>query len=212
MPAVCDEHGSHSFKSDGLPAHRPWMHEVMLTKRQKISGRTRRPSISECTWYSCTHMVSAVSTRRVLSFWIIPVRPMTTTWFWGSQTGPTETTLADGREWKHVHISVQLLASLLRDNVPVFSYWQTVTFWRASKCLNDESRGDFVYTCFKRSNAKWQIEHQKFTWSFWNLDQYLCLLLEYLLLHDNFVIGSLQGMPQSDYLPVPALTGKPNDG
>jgi len=40
----------------------------------------------ECTWYSCTHTVSAVSTRRVLSFWILPVRPMTPTWFWGSLT------------------------------------------------------------------------------------------------------------------------------
>ena len=37
--AVCDEHGSHSFKSDGLPAHRPWMYEVMSTRRQKISGK-----------------------------------------------------------------------------------------------------------------------------------------------------------------------------
>ena len=39
MHAVCDEHGTHSFKSDGLPAHRPWMHEVMSTRRQKISGQ-----------------------------------------------------------------------------------------------------------------------------------------------------------------------------
>ena len=39
MHAVCDEHGSHSFKSDGLPAHRPWTHEVMSTRRQKISGQ-----------------------------------------------------------------------------------------------------------------------------------------------------------------------------
>ena len=30
MHAVCDEHGSHSFKSDGLPAHRPWMYEVVF--------------------------------------------------------------------------------------------------------------------------------------------------------------------------------------
>ena len=36
-------------------------------------------------------------------FWILPVRPMTPTWFWGSKTGPTETTLADGREWKYIH-------------------------------------------------------------------------------------------------------------
>ena len=93
-----------------------------------------------------------------------------------------------------------------------FRKWQTVTFWRANHCLTDQNRGDFVYICFKRSNAKWHIEHQKFTWSFWNLNQYLRLLIEYLLLYDNFVIGSLQGMPQSDYLPVPALTGKPNDG
>jgi len=93
-----------------------------------------------------------------------------------------------------------------------FRKWQTVTFWRANHCLTDQNRGDFVYICFKRSNAKWHIEHQKFTWSFWNLNQYLRLLIEYLLLYDNFVIGSLQGMPQSDCLPVPALTGKPNDG
>jgi len=39
MHAVCDEHGSHSFKSNGLPAHRPWIHEVMSTRRQKISGQ-----------------------------------------------------------------------------------------------------------------------------------------------------------------------------
>ena len=37
MHVVCDEHGSHSFKSEGLPAHRPWMYEVMSTRRQKIS-------------------------------------------------------------------------------------------------------------------------------------------------------------------------------
>jgi len=93
-----------------------------------------------------------------------------------------------------------------------FRTWQTVTFWRAHHCLNDPDRGDFVYTCFKRSNAKWHIQHQKITWSFWNLDQYLRLFMEYLLLYDNFVIGSLQGMPQSDCLPVPALRGKPADG
>ena len=52
----------------------------------------------ECTWYSCTHTVSAVCTRRALSFWILPVRLATPTWFWGSQTGPTEITLAGGRE------------------------------------------------------------------------------------------------------------------
>jgi len=39
MHTVCDEHGSHSFKSDGLPVHRPCMHEVMSTRRQKISGQ-----------------------------------------------------------------------------------------------------------------------------------------------------------------------------
>ena len=39
MYAVCDEHGNHLFKSDGLSAHRPWMHEVMSTRRQKISGQ-----------------------------------------------------------------------------------------------------------------------------------------------------------------------------
>jgi len=36
--------------------------------------------------------------------------------------------------------------------------------------------------------------------------------MENLLLHDNFGIGSLQGMPHSDCLPVPVLTGKSNDG
>jgi len=70
---------------------------------RKSAGRTGRPITFECKWYSCTHTVLAVSTRRALSFWIIPVRPMTPTWFWGSQTGPTETTLADGREWKCMH-------------------------------------------------------------------------------------------------------------
>jgi len=80
---------------------------------RKSAGRTQRPSTFECTWYSCTHMVLALSTRRALPFWIISVRPMTPTWFWGSQSGPTEITLADGREWKYIHISVQLLASLL---------------------------------------------------------------------------------------------------
>jgi len=39
MHAVCDEHGSHLFKSDGLPTHRPCIHEVMSTRRQKISGQ-----------------------------------------------------------------------------------------------------------------------------------------------------------------------------
>jgi len=29
---------------------------------RKSAGRTRRPSTFECTWYSCTHTVSAVST------------------------------------------------------------------------------------------------------------------------------------------------------
>jgi len=36
--------------------------------------------------------------------------------------------------------------------------------------------------------------------------------MEYLLLYDTFVIGSLQVMPQSDNLPVPSLTDQPNDG
>jgi len=69
---------------------------------RKSPGRTRRPSTFECTWYSCTHTVWALSTRRALPFWIIPVRLMTSTWFWESQTGPTEITLADGREWKYM--------------------------------------------------------------------------------------------------------------
>jgi len=93
-----------------------------------------------------------------------------------------------------------------------FRIWQTLTFWREHHRLNDQNRGDFVYTCFKRSNTKCHIEHQKIFWSFWNLDQYLRLPMEYLSLYDNFAIASLQGMPQSDCLPVPALTGKPNDG
>jgi len=67
---------------------------------RKSVERTRRPSTFEYTWYSSTHTVSTVSTRRTLSFWILPVRPMTPTWFWGSQTGPTEVTLADDREWQ----------------------------------------------------------------------------------------------------------------
>jgi len=29
---------------------------------------------------------------------------------------------------------------------------QTVSFWRASECSDDEIRGNFVYTCHKRSN------------------------------------------------------------
>jgi len=36
--------------------------------------------------------------------------------------------------------------------------------------------------------------------------------MEHLLLYDTFVIGSLQVIPQSDCLPVPPLTVKPNDG
>jgi len=67
---------------------------------RKSAGRSRRPSTFKYTWNSCTHTVSALSTRRALPFWIIPVRPMTPTWFWGWHTGPTEITLADGREWK----------------------------------------------------------------------------------------------------------------
>jgi len=70
---------------------------------RKSASRTQMPSTFECTWYSYTHTVSAVSTRRALPFWIIPVRLTTPTWFWGSQTGPTETTLAFGREWKCMH-------------------------------------------------------------------------------------------------------------
>ena len=70
---------------------------------RKSADRTRRSLTFEYTWYYSTHMVSTVSTRRALPFWIIPVRPMTPTWFWGSKTGPTETTLADGREWKYIH-------------------------------------------------------------------------------------------------------------
>jgi len=40
-------------------------------------GRTRRSSTFECTWYSCTHTVLALSTQRALPFRIIPVRLMT---------------------------------------------------------------------------------------------------------------------------------------
>jgi len=92
-----------------------------------------------------------------------------------------------------------------------FCTYETVTFSRASQWSDDQNIGDFVYTCFRRSNAKWLIQPQKSIWSFWNLDQYLRLLMEYLLLYDTFVFGSLQVMPQSDCLPVPALTAKPND-
>jgi len=87
-----------------------------------------------------------------------------------------------------------------------------VTIYREYQWLNDQIGDDFVYIWLRRSNAICHIEHQKIPWLFWNLDQYLRLLMEYLLLYDNFVISSLQGMPQSDCLPVPALTGKPNDG
>ena len=37
----------------------------------------------------------------------------------------------------------------------------TVKFWRAGQCLDNQNREDFVYTCFKQSYAKWHIEHQK---------------------------------------------------
>jgi len=54
-------------------------------EERKSAGRTRRPSTFKCTWYSCTHTVSALSTQRALPFRIIPVRPMTPTRFelWG---------------------------------------------------------------------------------------------------------------------------------
>jgi len=79
MHAVCDEHGSHLFKSDGLPAHRPWIHHWKWCRRvdRKSAGRTRRPSTFKCTWYSCTHTMSALFTQRALPFQIISVRLMT---------------------------------------------------------------------------------------------------------------------------------------
>ena len=86
-----------------------------------------------------------------------------------------------------------------------FCTCETGTFWRAGEWSDDQNREDFVYTCSERSNSKWHFEHQKLTWSIWNLDQYLRLLMEHLLLYDTFVIGSLQVMPQSDCLPAPAL-------
>jgi len=67
---------------------------------RQSAGRTQRSSRFKCTWYSCTHTVSALSTQRALPFQIIPVRPMTPIWFWGSKTGPAEITLADGRGLK----------------------------------------------------------------------------------------------------------------
>jgi len=35
MHAVCDEHSSHSFKSDGSPEKRPWMQEVISDKEKE---------------------------------------------------------------------------------------------------------------------------------------------------------------------------------
>jgi len=35
MHAVCDEHGSHSFKSDGWPARRPRVQEVISNEEKK---------------------------------------------------------------------------------------------------------------------------------------------------------------------------------
>jgi len=105
---------------------------------RKSACRTRRPSTFECTWYSCTHTVSAVCSRRALSFWIIPVRPMTSTWFWGSQTGYPRWWQRMEMHARHVHISVQLLASLLHFIIASVSTLMVSTVQiQMMDCLNE---------------------------------------------------------------------------
>jgi len=87
-----------------------------------------------------------------------------------------------------------------------------VTIYREYQWLNDQIEDDFVWDWLRRSNAICHIQHQKIPWLFWNLDKSLRLLMEYLLLYDNFVLASVQDVPLSYCLPVTALTGKPNDG
>jgi len=123
---------------------------------RKSVGRTRRPSTFEYMWYSCPHTVSKVPTRRVLSFWILPVRPMTPTWFWGLQTGPTETTLADGRDWKWMHNmytsqsnswflgSILLLSLSLPSWSALFRYKWWIVWTKGGLCIQYIS-SHFVY-------------------------------------------------------------------
>jgi len=93
-----------------------------------------------------------------------------------------------------------------------FRTHETTTIYRVYQWSNDQIGDDFVFDWLTRSNAISLIQHQKITWLFWNLDQSLRLLMEYLLLYDNFLIASLQDVPLSYCLSVIALTDKPNDG
>jgi len=90
-------------------------------------------------------------------------------------------------------------------------HW-TTTIYGAHQWLNDQIVHGFVWVWLTRSNEICLIQHQKFTWLFWNLDQSLRLLMEYLLLYDNFLIASSQDETQSYCLPMTALSGKLNDG
>jgi len=65
MYAVCDEHSSHSFKSDGSPVQRPWIQEEISDEEKE-----NQPSPFKCIGYSCTHTMSTLFTQRTLPFQI----------------------------------------------------------------------------------------------------------------------------------------------
>jgi len=94
----------------------------------------------------------------------------------------------------------------------LFCTHQTTTIYGAYEWSNDQIVDDFGWVWLTRSNEICLIQHQKFTWFFWNLDQSLRLLIEYLLLYDNFLITSLQDEPQSYCLPMTASSTTENDG
>ena len=65
MYAVYDEHGSHSFKSDGWPARRPRMQEVISDQEKEYRQNSEAINMRMHGVFLHTHRVGTVHTARL---------------------------------------------------------------------------------------------------------------------------------------------------
>jgi len=101
MHSVCDEHGSHSFKSDGWLARRPGMQEVILDQEKEyqqaeLGGHQHVNARGILARTPCQHCPHSVSFE-------FPSGQQCRGGFEDRKAGQTWITLADGREWKCMH-------------------------------------------------------------------------------------------------------------
>jgi len=101
MHAVCDEHGSHSFKSDGWPARRPRVQEVISDQEKEyqqteLEGHQHVNARGILARTQCWHCQQSVP---------CPFESGRRRWggFEDRKAVQTGITLADGREWKCMH-------------------------------------------------------------------------------------------------------------